>query len=321
MSFISKLPFKFFFSNTSRILRNIVRRGSMLKLKTWHRGMLFILNFRSHLRFIRILSHPQARQLILRKPELTYKYLRDYISLDIPARNGLLILISHYSYLQSNFRIDFLDEIYQRPVPLWEQYIDGIPFEIVMDFPHTVDHEGDLCLIFKKDLACIYRMIFVIAKGSSFDFPDEHVIFISSVQGMHDFAEIQQATRICHDIQPAQLLMAAISGVGLALSFNTIVGIASKNQICQCEKFFFSYDKFFEKYGELVPQKNFYRISLPYAEKALDLIQVRHRKRTQVKRMFKKGIRDQVAISMGKYIVRDFAHEAEASSASPVPAR
>jgi uncharacterized protein VirK/YbjX len=286
-------------------MRNIVSRGSMLKLKTWRRGILFILNFRTHLKFIGILSHPQTRQLIIRKPELTYKYLRNYISFDIPARHGLLILISHYSYLQSNFKTDFLDKIYLCPIVLWGQYIDDISFEVVMDFPHAVDHEGDLCLIFKKDQACIYRMIFVIAKGCSFGFPDDHVIFISSVQGMHDFAEIQKATRICHDIQPAQLLMAAISGLGLALGFNTIVGIASKNQICQCEKFFFSYDKFFEKYGDLVLQKNFYRISLPYVEKALDLIQVRHRKRTQKKRIFKKEIRDQVASSMSQYMVSD----------------
>lgn len=288
----------------------------MLKLKTWRRGMLFILNFRFHLKFIGILSHPQTRQLIINKPELTYKYLRDYISFDIPARNGLLILISHYSYLQSNFKTDFLDKIYLRPILLWSQHIDGISFEIVMDFPHAVDHEGDLCLVFKKDTTCIYRLIFVIAKGSAFDFSDDHVIFISSVQGMHDFAEIQQATRTCHDIQPAQMLMAAIGGLGLALGFNTIVGIASKNQICQCEKLFFSYDKFFEKYGDLVPQKNYYRISLPYAERALDLIHVRHRKRTQKKRMFKREIRDQVVSAMKQHIVRDLA-QCEAPSASP----
>jgi len=277
----------------------------MLKLKTWHRGMLFISNFRSHLKFIRILSHPQTRQLIVNKPELTYKYLRDYISLNIPARNGLFILISHYSYLQSNFKINFLDDIYQSPIQLWGMDIDGVSFQIVMDFPHMVDHEGDLCLIFKKDLVCIYRVIFVITKGSSFDFPDDHVIFISSVQGMHGFEGIQQATRICHDVQPAQMLMAAMSGVGLALGFNTIVGIAGKDQICRCEKLFFSYEKFFEKYGDIVPHKNFYRISLPYAESALDLIHARHRKRTQKKRTFKNEIRDQVISSMAQYIARD----------------
>ncbi|WP_211451249.1 DUF535 family protein [Collimonas antrihumi] len=308
MTATSKMPFKFFWANTSRITRNIVMRGSMLKLKTWHRGLLLMLNIRQHLKFIRILSHPQTKQLIVSKPELTYKYLRNYISFNIPARTGLLILISHYSYLQNNFKIDFLENISSSPVPLWGEYIDGISFEIVMDFPHTVDHEGDLCLIFKSDLVSIYRVIFVIADGSSFDLPDDHVMCISSVQGIHGFQKIQQATKSCHDIQPAQLLMAAISGVGAALGFNTIVGIATKSQISQSEKFYFSYDEFFGKYGDLVPQKNFYKIQLPYIESSLDLIHTRHRKRTQKKRAFKNEIRDKVACSIEQYLVRESAH-------------
>ena len=277
----------------------------MLRLKTWHRGMLFAINIGLHLKFIRILSHPQTRQLIIDKPELTYKYLRDYISFDISARKGLLILISHYSYLQKNFKSDFLDNISGSPIQLWQQYIDGISFEIVIDFPHTVDYEGELCLLFKMDQVCIYRLIFVIADGSAFELAEDHVIFISSVQGIQGFEEIRQATRTCHDIQPAQLLMAAISGVGLALGFSTIVGIASKSQISQSEKFYFSYDKFFEKYGDLVPQRNFYRIQLPYREGALDLIQARHRKRTQKKRIFKNEIRDKVVSSMQHYLIRE----------------
>jgi uncharacterized protein VirK/YbjX len=305
---ISKLPFKFFFANTSRITRNIVMRGSMLKLKTWHRGLLLILNIRQHLKFIRILSHQQTRQLIVSKPELTYKYLRNYISFNIPARTGLLILISHYSYLQKNFKIDFLENISRSPVLLWEQYIEGISFEIVMAFPHTVDHEGDLCLIFKSDTVSIYRIIFVIADGSLFGLPDDHVMCVSSVQGINGFQGIQQATKICHEVQPAQLLMAAMNGVGLALGIKTIVGIATKNQISQSEKFYFSYDEFFGKYGDLVSQKSFYKIQLPYIESPLDLIHTRHRKRTQKKRAFKNEVRDTTACSIEQYLVREPAY-------------
>ncbi|SDY44143.1 hypothetical protein SAMN04515617_114114 [Collimonas sp. OK242] len=305
---ISKLPFKFFIANTSRITRNILMRGSMLKLKTWHRGLLLILNIRQHLKFIRILSHQQTRQLIVSKPELTYKYLRNYISFSIPARTGLLILISHYSYLQNHFKIDFLERISHSPVLLWGQYIDGVLFEIVMAFPHTVDHEGDLCLIFKSDMVSIYRVIFVIADGSLFELPDDHVMCVSSVQGINGFQGIQQATKICHEIQPAQLLMAAMNGVGLALGFKTMVGIASKSQISQNEKFYFSYDEFFGKYGDPVPRKNFYKIQLPYIESPLDSIKTRHRKRTQKKRAFKNEIRDKVACSVEQYLVRQAIH-------------
>jgi uncharacterized protein VirK/YbjX len=83
------------------------------------------------------------------------------------------------------------------------------------------------------------------------------------------------------------------------------VGIGNKNQISQGEKFYFSYDKFFENYGAPIPQKNFYRIPLPYAEKPLDSIHIRHRKRTQKKRLFKNEIRDHVALSVEQYLVKE----------------
>src|ERR1700692_2856256 len=302
MSSIPKLPFKFLFFTTSVITRNILQRRSIFTLQTWRRAALLLCNLRQHLKLIRILSHPQATQLIIRYPELSYKYLRNYIALDIPTTTCLAILIEHYSYLQNHFKSDFLDIVYHSTIPLWSQYINGISFEIVLDFPHTIDFEGDLCLIFKKYQVSIYRIIFVIANGSSFALPNDHVIFLSSVQGMGDFEDVKQATKVCHDIQPAQLLMAAMNGVGTALGVDMIVGIGDKNQISRGSKFYFSYEKFFENYGDLIPQTNFYKMPLPYAEKPLDLIDAHHRKRSQKKRFFKNEIRDQVAVSIGRYV-------------------
>ncbi|HWZ47188.1 MAG TPA: DUF535 family protein [Herbaspirillum sp.] len=302
MSTTPKLPFKFLFFTTSVITRNILQRRSIFTLQTWRRAALLLFNLRQHLRLIRILSHPQAAQLIIRNPELSYKYLRNYIALDIPTTTCLAILIEHYSYLQKHFKHDFLDIVCHSPIPLWSQYIDGISFEIVMDYPHTIDFEGDLCLIFKKDQVNIYRIIFVIANGSSFALPNDNVLFLSSVQGMGDFEDVKQATKVCHDIQPAQLLMAAMNGVGMALGVDMIVGIGDKNQISRGSKFYFSYEKFFENYGDLIPHTNFYKMPLPYAEKPLELIDAHHRKRSQKKRFFKNDIRDQVALSIRQYV-------------------
>jgi uncharacterized protein VirK/YbjX len=300
---MSKRPLKFLFFTTSVITRNILQRRSIFTLKTWRRAVLLLFNLRQHLRLIQILSHPQVTRLVTSNPELSYKYLRNYIALEISTANCLAILIEHYSYLQKRFKKDFLDIVYQSTIPLWTQSIDTASFEIVMDFPHTIDFEGDLCLILKKDQVSIYRIIFVIADGSSFGLPKGNVIFISSVQGMGDFEDVKLATRICRDIQPAQLLMAAMSGVGMALGLDTIVGIGDKNQISKGAKVYFSYDQFFENYGDRIPKTNFYKIPLPYPEKPLDLIDARHRKRSQNKRVFKSEIRDQVAFSVAQYLI------------------
>ncbi|MDR3413557.1 MAG: DUF535 family protein [Formivibrio sp.] len=293
----------FIFSVLVRAASKIVRRGSIFKFKTWRRAILISWNIKEHLKLLRILSHPQPRVLINKYPELTYKYLRDYISFDISTKNSLSILIGHYSFLQNNFKDDFLDLVCHSPIALWQSCIDGSQFEIALGFPHTIDFEGDLCLLFKKDQECLYRIIFVIANGGPFNISDENVIFISSVQGMHDFDGIKQATKACQDIHPAQLLMSSINGLSMALGFNTVIGIGTKNQISQGEKLHFSYEKFFESYGDFVPAENYFKIQLPYAEKPLNLINANHRRRTQRKRDFKNEIRDQVALAFGQYLV------------------
>ncbi|RXZ38430.1 DUF535 domain-containing protein [Oxalobacteraceae bacterium CAVE-383] len=300
---IPKLPLRFLFFTTSVITRNILQRRSVFTLQTWRRAALLLFNLRQHLRLIHILSHPQVTKLMTGNPELSYKYLRNYIALEISTANCLAILSEHYAYLQTRFKNDFLDIVYQSGIPLWAQCIDDVSFEIVMDFPHTIDFEGDLCLIFKKDQVSIYRIIFVIANGSSFGLPKRNVLFISSIQGMGDFEDIRLATKICCDIQPAQLLMAAMSGLGTALGFDTIVGIGNKNQLSKGAKLYFSYDHFFANYGNRIPKTNFYEIPLPYAEKPLDSIDARHRKRSQKKRVFKNEITDQVAFSIAQYCI------------------
>lgn len=305
MSLNSKLSLKFLFFTTSVITRNIVKRRSILTAQTWRRGLFVLLNIKRHIKLINTLSHPQTAKLILDIPELSYKYLRNYISFDISKKNSLAILTGHYLYLQKHFKTNFLEVIYNFPVRLWSQQINNISFEIVIGFPHTIDYEGDLCLIFKIDKVSIYRIIFVISNGAPFGLKDENVIFISSVQGMHDFHNVKLATKVCHDIQPAQLLMAAMSGVTAALGFKTMVGIGNKNQISQGKKFFFSYNNFFEKYGALVTETNFYEIPVPFAEKPLAMIEMKHRKRTQKKRAFKNEISEQVALAMEHFFVKE----------------
>ncbi|MBB5199291.1 hypothetical protein HNR39_001118 [Glaciimonas immobilis] len=220
-------------------------------------------------------------------------------------KNSLAILTGHYLYLQKHFKINFLEDIYNFPVPLWSQQINDTLCEIVIGFPHTIDYEGDLCLIFKINGVCIYRIIFVISNGTPFCLKDENVIFISSVQGMHDFDNVKLATKVCHDIQPAQLLMAAMSGVTTALGFKTMVGIGNKNQISQGKRFYFSYNNFFEKYGVLVSGTNYYEIPVPFAEKPLAMIEMKHRKRTQKKRAFKNNISENVALAMERFFVKE----------------
>ncbi|MDY7547142.1 DUF535 family protein [Glaciimonas sp. GNP009] len=305
MSINSKISFKYLFFTTSVITRNIVKRRSILTLQTWQRGLFLLLNIRRHIKLVNTLSHPQAAKLILDIPEISYKYLRNYISFDISKKNSLAILTGHYLYLQKHFKTNFLEVIYNVPARLWAKQIDDIVCEIVIGFPHTIDYEGDLCLIFKIDKVSIYRIIFVISDGAPFGLGDKNVLFISSVQGMHDFENVKLATKLCHDIQPAQLLMAAMSGVTTALGFKTLVGIGNKNQISQGKKFYFSYNNFFEKYGALVSDTNFYEIPVPFVEKPLELIEMKHRKRTQKKRAFKNEISDHVARAMEHFFVKE----------------
>jgi uncharacterized protein VirK/YbjX len=303
MNLVPKHSTIFVISTILSLTRLMMHGQLSVNFVTARKGMKIIFNIKDQLYLLRVLHHPQTERMAINHPKLAFKYLDNYVSLNLSTKNRILLLTAHYSFLQRHFRRDFLDIVEHPSILLWEECIDSVDVALNMDFPKKLHAEGDLCLTLTKNGQFVYRLIFIIAKGDIFGISDDHVILISSIQGVYGFDSVKSTTKACHDIHPTHLLMAAVSGVASAIGINTIFGIKSKDQIANNDNFHFSYDLFFKGYGDIVEPLNLYRIPLPFAETPIHLIKSNHKKRTLEKRLYKGVIRHQSGLAIKQYLI------------------
>lgn len=282
-------------------VRYLCRRGARFAAgKAWS-AVCLLFSIRPHLRVLKVLSHAQTAPLIRNHPRLPFKYFGQYIALDLPLGVRRAIFVSHYAFLQRRFDAAFLVSLLRDAPTLWEVEIDGMSFRIALDFPDS-DYEGDLRLVFKLDRIEAYKLIFVFGPGHCFGAQDETVLIVTNIQGAQDFDAVKLATKTCHDIQPAHILMAALSGLAEAAQISTLYGFHETRQISHGRQLYFSYEKFFAAYGEEVPGQKMYCMRLPYFEKPMREIRTNHRQRNLRKRRFKADIRAQVMRAIERHL-------------------
>lgn len=277
--------------------RYVIHRGLGFALrKTWA-AVRLLCSLRAHAKVLRVLSHPEFRGLPRVRPRLPFKYFGVYVALGLPLRTRRAILVTHYEFLRRHFVDGFLDEVLERPPVLWQQTLDDREFRIHLDFPPS-DYEGDLRLLFTMDGVEIYRLIFVFAPGAELGSGDGPVMVVSNIQGAQDFDRVKVATKVCHDVQPSNLLMAALNGVAESTGISRLVGFHNSRMISGGRELFFSYEKFFIGYGGEPRDGMSYHVALPYAEKPVTEVKSNHRTRTLRKRQFKGDIQSEVAAAV-----------------------
>jgi uncharacterized protein VirK/YbjX len=258
-------------------------------------------SFPEHLNLLRVLSHPQTSEIARKQPLLAFKYLVDYVALELPVKTRRSILVSHFRFLQRTFNTSFVDSVDRLSPMLWRSASGETRFDIAMQL-NKIGREGELALTFNIDGTEAYRLVFVCASGREFGLPDEPIIIVSCIQGVGGFQCIRLATKTCHDIQPAYMLMAALGGFADVARVSTILGVHQTRQLWRSDKLFFSYQQFFETYGHEIPELKMYRIRVPYLEKPLAEIAANHRARNLRKRQFKANIHDQVVQAVSEYL-------------------
>jgi uncharacterized protein VirK/YbjX len=270
-----------------------------LTLPRAYRGLQFLLSLPGHLRVLRVLSHPQSARLVREHPPLAFKYWWRYVALRLPMKTRRSILLSHFQFLQRTFSRTFLDLVERLSPTLWSQTIEQKTFHVALEL--ILGCEGELRLAFSMMGSQVYKLIFVFASGRDFNLRDEIIIIVSSIQGVHDFDRVKLATKMCHDIQPAHILMAALGGLAEAANVSAIVGLHQTRQLFR-DQLSFSYDKFFEAYGDEIPGEDMYYIRVPYVRKPVSEIKPTHRGRNLRKRRFKADVHDQTVRALQEYL-------------------
>lgn len=256
-----------------------------------------------HAYLARLLSRPAMRDFSTNKIKLQFKYLVDYASMNLSTHERYQVLCAHYLFLQEHFRPDFLRAICSDSIQVWHHSNANSPLTIDLNFPESMQTEGDLCLTLHTGERKIYRLIFSIAVGATFGLGAPYIILITCVQGLQSTADIRDVAASCQDIHPADLLMAALAGVAGAIGIDTLMGITTDNQIANKGRIFFSYDDFFGRYGEYWDRINAYQITLPYPQKSLTEIAAKHRGRTRAKRKCRWQLTEKCRFSVTDYLI------------------
>jgi uncharacterized protein len=289
------------FGNLITGSKYIYRKGVRFALPKAYQGVQLLLGLQGHLRVLRVLSHPQSARLARAHPLLAFKYLPRYVALRLPMKTRRSILLSHFQFLQRTFRTNFLDLVERLSPTLWSQTIEQKTFQVALELKQALDCEGELRLAFHMTGSWVYQLIFVFASGRDFNLREETIIIVSSIQGVRDFDRVKLATKLCHDIQPAHILMAALGGLAEIVNVPVILGLHQERQLF-CDQLFFSYDKFFGTYGDEIPGEGTYYIRVPYFQKPASEIKSTHRRRNRRKRRFKADVRDQTVRALREHL-------------------
>lgn len=263
----------------------------------WHAGQ--------HMDVVQAISGPHTRDLLKTYSRAVYRYTLPYLSTRFERAERQQMLVSHYDFVNASLRAVFFQRVLGDSMTLWQREIEGSVFSIGVAGP-CLHREGDLTLVFKMDGCRLYRIAFSVVKAPLLKIDagaSRQVIYVGQVQGYPErFAQIRQATRLCRDVAPADLLMAAMAGLGSALGIGMVAGVGVEDSLSYKSLVALntsqSYADFWEKFQGMTPQGGHYTLPLPLAEKPISQVKANHRGRTLAKRELKKSISDEAEAMM-----------------------
>ena len=244
-----------------------------------------------HRQFVRLMRQPGLRTFLSDHPPVLYRPYRRYLATSFTKKVRRTVLSHHYAYLLTRVGNGFFSETLRVRPRLWLKAIGPDRFSVRLSFPRELHHEGDLLLEFLENSIALYHLSFSIAPGYLAGSDAGQVILIARVQGVvGQFEAIRRSTKVCFDVAPAYLLMAAVQGIAEALHVDVIAGIRNEEQITanvdEDRVVHFSYDAFWRTNLGTEAEK-FYLIAVPIPEKPLAQISPAHRGRTRTKRYLK----------------------------------
>jgi uncharacterized protein len=256
-------------------------------------------NPRTSLEIARLFASPALRPVLRVEPRLMFKFLRDYLATDLSRKERAAMLIHHYGFLKDRVGAGFYAQVIDRRLELCAIDEGGHVHRIWLSFPRTPYSEGDLMLTFEVGGDDLYTLSFTIGPGDIAGLSPPDAMYIARVQGRgKGLDRIRQATRDCHDVSPAMLLLTAAEGVAEALGLGHMVGIGASTQVAKDGvkpgNLFKAYDEFWKAVGGSPLHRNMYHLLVPIPGKPIHSVKRDHRSRTQRKRRFKKAIREQV---------------------------
>src|SRR5438477_702997 len=286
--------------NNVALVRTLGRDGLRMTLARISKGARAIIHPLTCFKVIKVLTASETQPVARASPLVALKYLSKYLGTELSESERASILINHYAFLKGRVEQGFFRKIVDGRLELWKHVASNYHVRICVAFPVTHHDEGDLSLIFQSDHIDIYTLSFTIGPGRVAGLAADQAIYIARVQGKaRGLQLIRKATKVCLDISPAALLLAAAEGVATALELGHIVGIGADAQISahadsRPEGLVHAYDEFWMASGGLRLDRNMYYLAVPLPEKPIKTVKRNHRSRALRKRAFRKLVKEQV---------------------------
>jgi len=277
-----------------------------------------LLRLPEHLRLVRVLSHPASQSAAAYFPRLAYRYTLPYLSMHFGRDQRYDMLLAHYRVLNQRFTPSFMPCVLAGAAQVWRTNMDAHELTVSFKGPclRTRHREGELTLVMQIDGIAVFEMSFAFVPASSVSgdasrpgAQPDLAIYVGRVQGLPgQYERIRQATKVCGEVAPPDLLMAALAGLARALGIRHIAGGNNDNNIShetiRRSSTSFEYVEFWGRYNARFIEGGHAVMDLPFAEKPITDIAARHRKRTLLKREFKKSLADQVQAAMSPYLLK-----------------
>jgi uncharacterized protein VirK/YbjX len=258
-----------------------------------------------HIDVIRTINSGGGRALTKRYSNYVNKYFTEYLAKGFNTKTRREILKFHHRYMMERAVESFYETILRTRSILWTETIEGSKYAISISFNEHWNSEGDISLTFVKDDFPLYEISFTVVPGTLVSGTADRAFLVGRVQGTKSQIEaIRTATKACHDIAPAYLLLEAVQAIACALKIDVIGGISDEEQLAKSdfamEGCYFNYDTFWETFLVKKGPTNIYAIPVPFPEKPLEKIGQSHRRRTKIKRQLKQKIAESVGATFAK---------------------
>ena len=214
-----------------------------------------------------------------------WKYLGDYLSLDLDNAQRRAVLEAHYRTVS---RIARGAPVFSRGLEVWRnEVVEGRPpLAITIEPAKLAPMEGELQLTFSFHTD-IFALTFAFCPGPLFGVVDECAILVGGVQGAFgSFDEIREATKLNADISPPNMLMLALRALAKVAGASVILCVGEENQVSvgyARDRIKLDYPRLWlEQGGE--PFGRYYCIPLDQPQKPLSEVPRTHRSRARRRR-------------------------------------
>jgi uncharacterized protein VirK/YbjX len=249
---------------------------------------VIFMNFKKHYELFKILKFYRDNGLIKSR---TYTiYLFSYVSKKFSIKEKLFALTHHYDFLKNSFKNCYLKQIFREGLLCWEEQNENDKFRVVLQSSDLLEFEGSLTLFFTVNNTKVFKLSFNFAPGQILGVQKPTVVFITALKGIrNEFSNISLATKAFSEIVPQVILMKVVESIASSLNLDTVITINATSQISfsepsVLEKFYKTYDQFWENLGGERLIQGYFCFKCPYIEKSISSIKSKHRKRVLHKR-------------------------------------